>query len=158
MDRVVASRGGRTGSGAGSIHHHPGSALRADAHTLTHAHINALAGAALALGLKFAGSASTQAHAVLRGCVRQLMDAKRRAADACPAPPTGPLGAATAPAPPPVDSAGAAAAVAAVHRVDKAHLECALDVVVVALAMVMAGTGEQGGGIRGMVSRTASVC
>lgn len=112
-----------------------------DLQAQAHAHVNVLAGACLALGLKYAGSASTRAYNVLRGCISSLLAAKKRAPDATPAAATGPLAAAMVQPAPPTDAASAAAAVAAVHRLDKGHLEGALDVVVLALSLVMAGTG-----------------
>lgn len=135
MDRLAARKWpGPAGAAAA-----PGAS---DLQALALAHINAVAGACLALGLKYAGSASAEAHDVLRSVVSSFLEAKRRAPDAAPAPATGPLGAATAPGPAPVDGPSAAAAVAAAHRLDKGHLEAALDVVVLALSLVMAGTGH----------------
>jgi anaphase-promoting complex subunit 1 len=42
------------------------------------AHINCLAGACLALGLKFAGSANADAHATLCGCLQELLALKQQ--------------------------------------------------------------------------------
>ncbi|KAL6755304.1 hypothetical protein V8C86DRAFT_3027443 [Haematococcus lacustris] len=105
-------------------------------------HLGVLAGACLALGLKFAGSASADAHRLLCAVLEELLAAKQQVPDAQPPPASGPLASSIIPAPPPLDDSSAAAALARVHCLDKGPLEDCLDVVLLALALVMAGTGH----------------
>jgi hypothetical protein len=91
----------------------------ANALAVAQAQVHALAGACLAIGLRFAGSGSARAEALLRHHALQLLAAKRGAA---------PLGEAGGPA--------------GRCRLDKHLLEGCLDSVVVALGLVMAGSGH----------------
>lgn len=109
------------------------------------AHVNALAGACFAIGLRFAGSCNASAEALLRHHLLQLLHAKRRA-------PGGPNDQSVAP----IAAAAAAAAMqssshvgiaitpaaASVGKLDKAAIEDCSVVVVLALALVMAGSGH----------------
>jgi anaphase-promoting complex subunit 1 len=91
----------------------------ADPLAIAQAQVHAAAGACLAIGLRFAGSGSARAEALLRHHALQLLAAKRGAAA---------LGEAGAP-----QNRG---------RLDKQLLEGCLDCVVLALGLVMAGSGH----------------
>jgi hypothetical protein len=109
------------------------------------AHVHALAGACFAIGLRFAGTCNAGAEALLRHHLLQLLHAKRRA-------PGGPNEQSVAP----VAAAAAAAAAqngvgigiavapaaASVGKLDKAIIENCISVVLLALALVMAGSGH----------------
>ncbi|KAK9796665.1 hypothetical protein WJX73_002436 [Symbiochloris irregularis] len=82
------------------------------------AHINALAGACLALGIKYAGTGDDRARALLHNYVLYFLSAKQRAPD-------------------PVSGAAAVWGM-----LDKQALENCMGVVVMSLAIVMAGTGH----------------
>ena len=58
------------------------SGQRADVEALGQAHINAVAGACLAIGIKFAGSGSAEAEQVLRHYVLYFLKAKLQDSDA----------------------------------------------------------------------------
>ncbi len=103
------------------------------------------------------GSADARAYETLRGVALSLLAAKRRLPEvalAAAAAAAGGGGAAAATSAGQVAGGGAAA----VGRLDRAPVEAALDVVVLALAVVMAGTGGWGGrvgGTCGVTSRQA---
>ena len=59
----------------------PASGQRADLEAIGQAHISAVAGACLAIGIKFAGSASAAAEQVLRHYVLYFLKAKQQAPD-----------------------------------------------------------------------------
>ena len=83
---------------------------------------------------------SCQAAGVLRHYALELLSAKRLAPDAAPVD----SWSITTTVPPP-SSEGAGAMSGALRRLDKAALESCLSVVVMALAVVMAGTGAGAG-------------
>ncbi|PSC69420.1 anaphase-promoting complex subunit 1 isoform X2 isoform B [Micractinium conductrix] len=92
-----------------------GGVLHADYEALAQAHTSVVAGACLAVGIRFAGSANAQAEALLRRYALYFLSAKQRA----PEPGTG------QPA-----------------YINKQQLEEALGNVALALAVVMAGSGH----------------
>ncbi|KAK9863020.1 hypothetical protein WJX84_009707 [Apatococcus fuscideae] len=89
-----------------------------DREALAQAHIMAISGACLALGIRYAGSANAAAYGVLKHYLLYLLAAKKTAPDA---------------------SQGAEATWG---RLDKQALEACLDLVALSLAVVMAGTGH----------------
>ncbi|KAL0039031.1 hypothetical protein WJX77_005730 [Trebouxia sp. C0004] len=93
----------------------PASGQRADLEAIGQAHISAVAGACLSIGIKFAGSANAAAEKVLRHYVLYFLKAKQQAPDS---------------------SAGAW------RGLDRQALEGCLGVVALALGVVMAGTGH----------------
>ncbi|WIA14045.1 hypothetical protein OEZ85_002600 [Tetradesmus obliquus] len=133
-------------SGSGSLRGPAGHAASAvDWGAVGLAYVHALAGACFAIGLRFAGTCNAGAEALLRHHLLQLLHAKRRA-------PGGPNEQSVAPA-----AAAAAAAAAAngagvgiavapaagsVGQLDKGVIENCISVVLLALALVMAGSGH----------------
>jgi anaphase-promoting complex subunit 1 len=109
------------------------------------AHVHGLAGACFAIGLRFAGTCNAGAEALLRHHLLQLLHAKRRA-------PGGPNEQSVAPAAAAAAAAAAqssggvgiavAPAAAGVGKLDKAVIENCISVVLLALALVMAGSGH----------------
>lgn len=108
-------------------------------------YVHALSGACLALGLRFAGTCNAAAEGLLRHHLLQLLNAKRRA-------PGGPNDQSIAPV---IATAAAAAgnspngvgvamspAAAAIGKLDKQTLENSICTVLLALALVMAGSGH----------------
>jgi hypothetical protein len=109
------------------------------------AHAHGLAGACFAIGLRFAGTCNAGAEALLRHHLLQLLHAKRRAPGGPNEQSVAPVAAAAAAA---AAQSGAgvgiavAAAAAAVGKLDKAVIENCISVVLLALALVMAGSGH----------------
>ncbi|KAK9828929.1 hypothetical protein WJX72_002853 [[Myrmecia] bisecta] len=89
-----------------------------DTEALGQAHANAIAGACMAIGIKFAGSANAAAQEVLAHYVHYFLEAKQSAPDS------------------------AAGAAATWGRLDKQALEVCVGSTALALAAVMAGTGH----------------
>ncbi|CAD7696275.1 unnamed protein product [Ostreobium quekettii] len=85
---------------------------------VAHAHINAWAGACLAIGLKFAGTANAQAEFLLRKYVLEFLAHKKKVPDA------------------------SAPGQQTYGRLDKQSIELSIDVCALALSAVMAGTGH----------------
>ncbi|GLI61805.1 hypothetical protein VaNZ11_004310 [Volvox africanus] len=145
VDRVVAqlhgaAMGGPTGRARGvgdGLRGGGGSYHSSDVHAVALAHVSALSGLCLAMGLKYAGSANSRAYETLRWVALALLAAKRRLPEVA-ASSTASGGAAVVTGAGQVSGGGAAA----VGRLDRAPLEAALNVVVLALSVVMAGTGH----------------
>lgn len=95
-----------------------------DVEQLALAHINIRAGAALSIGIRFAGTADNNAYSVLKELVVQMSQLRKSAAAIQPIPGTVHLSS------PPGE------------RLDKASIETCLGVCALGLALVMAGTGD----------------
>ncbi|GIM09537.1 hypothetical protein Vretimale_13366 [Volvox reticuliferus] len=145
VDRVVGqlhgvAMGGTTGRARGvgdGLRGGGGSYHSSDVHAVALAHVSALSGLCLAIGLKYAGSANSRAYETLRSVALALLAAKRRLPEVA-ASSTASGGAAVVTGAGQVSGGG----VAAVGRLDRAPVEAALSVVVLALSVVMAGTGH----------------
>lgn len=114
LDRLTRLGAGGSVASVPSLGH--AGRVAGDPHAVTLAQLHTVAGACLAIGFKCAGSASAQAEALLRFHVLQLLAAKRRV--------------------------GSDNALTGRGKLDRGVLEGCLDVVVLALSLVMAGTGH----------------
>lgn len=95
-----------------------------DVEQLALMHINIRAGAALSIGIRFAGTSDKSAYSVLNELVIQMSQLRKSAAAVAPLP-----GSVNLSSPPG-------------ERLDKASIEACLDACALGLALVMAGTGD----------------
>ncbi|GAX79204.1 hypothetical protein CEUSTIGMA_g6644.t1 [Chlamydomonas eustigma] len=122
------------------IHNGFGLQRQAGSASLALAHVHGVTGACLALGIRYAGTGNEKAYSVLHHHVLELLAAKAKAPEAVPvdlasqALPGGDV------SQPPASSTTVQAALAGC--IDKGHLESCLCVVLLAMSVVMAGSGH----------------